>query len=277
MSTPHRFLELLHLYKTNRISGPELQEFFSLVNLPGHDAEITEQMLSTLKEAGGSEEPGLPAYRAEEIMRVIISAEKEARRLIPENNYRIKRIKWAAVAALLIGFLAYGSYTLISQMQARPRHKFQAIIPKESRQTTNTTNLPMMVLLEDQSRVLLDPGASVSYLPGFSSDKREVYLEGAAFFDIARNARKPFIVYSNKTVIKVLGTSFKVKPDELTHELEVAVVTGKVQVFENKMMVKDSSTDKGIIITPNQRVFYNEEKREFKTTLVEQPRMLADS
>src|SRR5690606_20542248 len=62
----------------------------------------------------------------------------------------------------------------------------------------------------------------------FNKKDRVVKLEGEAFFDIAKNAEKPFIVQVDKIKVEVLGTSFNVKSyDSLT---EVVVETGKVKV-----------------------------------------------
>src|SRR5690606_2365269 len=125
MRTPERFQELLQLYKTNRISDSELEEFFSIVHSSGQDALISDEMLSTLKDAERSKEPGLPAYRAEEIMRAIMNAEKEARLLIPEKRSGLRRFGWVALAALLAGILAYGGYVWVSNGQVIARTSFR--------------------------------------------------------------------------------------------------------------------------------------------------------
>jgi transmembrane sensor len=85
------------------------------------------------------------------------------------------------------------------------------------------------VRLPDGSSVVLQPGAKISYpLCADNNCKREVYLSGAAFFEVSRSTMQPFVVYANEMVINVLGTSFHVKAYEQDSLVEVKVKTGKV-------------------------------------------------
>lgn len=81
-------------------------------------------------------------------------------------------------------------------------------------------------ILPDGSKVWLNHLSSLKYPEEFSENKREVYLEGEAFFDIAPDASKPFIIHANKTQTRVVGTSFGVKALKETDEVVVTVATG---------------------------------------------------
>ncbi|KRT13481.1 hypothetical protein ASU31_24195 [Pedobacter ginsenosidimutans] len=101
------------------------------------------------------------------------------------------------------------------------------------------------ITLSDGSVVLLGPSAKLCYPKAFASNSRHIALkEGEAFFDIAHQEKRPFTVHTSAGVdIKVLGTSFKVKSYQANKQLEVAVVTGKVGVSNQKgnlgTLVKD--------------------------------------
>jgi len=101
------------------------------------------------------------------------------------------------------------------------------------------------IILSDGSVVLLGPSAKLCYPKTFASNSRHIELkEGEAFFDIAHQEKRPFTVHTSAGVdIKVLGTSFKVKAYQGNKQLEVAVVTGKVAVSNQKgnlaTLVKD--------------------------------------
>ncbi|NDV83205.1 FecR family protein [Bacteroides sp. 51] len=84
--------------------------------------------------------------------------------------------------------------------------------------------------LPDGSRVSLNHSSSLRYPEAFNSDTREVYLEGEAFFDIAPDAEKPFIIHANHTQTKVVGTSFGVRAIKETDEVVVTVSTGIVNL-----------------------------------------------
>mgnify|MGYP000246809961 CR=1 FL=1 len=138
----------------------------------------------------------------------------------------------------------------------------------------NTTGKPLPIKLEDGSVVTLQPGAILSYATHFAAEKREVYLQGEAFFDVSKNAARPFYVYNNNLVTQVLGTSFNVKINKETKQVEVAVRTGKVIVYENGPDAQSTTTttkNNGVLLTPNQKVIYHANGRHFVTTLVDAP------
>lgn len=78
---------------------------------------------------------------------------------------------------------------------------------------------------------------------------------------------QPFIVYYNKVVTQVLGTSFTIKTNSKTKNIEVSVKTGKVQVYENMQFLSAKDKGKGVIVSQNQKAIYNREQRVFETTL----------
>jgi transmembrane sensor len=159
-----------------------------------------------------------------------------------------------------------------------------ALLPEASHEglvsTNNNTAQPMRIKLTDSSEVTLAPGAGLTYPRQFSSGKREVELRGDAFFNITRDSHRPFFVYSGKLVTRVLGTSFWVKEGGEEHQMQVEVVCGKVSVFENESIgtIKPSQSkhqfNKGVILTPNQRVTYFEESGHLMTSLVDKPVLL---
>jgi transmembrane sensor len=76
---------------------------------------------------------------------------------------------------------------------------------------TNTGNTPKSFQLEDGSAVTIYPGSKLAFPKHFAAGKREVYLEGEAFFKVTKNPNRPFFVYSNNIVTQVLGTSFDIR------------------------------------------------------------------
>ncbi|MEM1120593.1 MAG: FecR domain-containing protein [Bacteroidota bacterium] len=90
--------------------------------------------------------------------------------------------------------------------------------------------------LPDGSKIWLNQNSTLQYEKHF--DKRVVYLEGEAFFDVAKMRYKPFEIFAGDSKTKVLGTSFNVRayPDE--GQVEIAVETGKVD-FSSEDMPKE--------------------------------------
>ena len=93
----------------------------------------------------------------------------------------------------------------------------------------NTTSSLLTVLLPDSSSVTLYPQAKVEYVADTKGVERRTELDGKAFFKVKPNAERPFVVNSNKTSVRVLGTSFLV--DGTNHaETGIYVREGRVQV-----------------------------------------------
>lgn len=136
---------------------------------------------------------------------------------------------------------------------------------------TNTTAKPLLVLLPDQSRVILERNSAVRYPAQFDAKKREVLLLGEAFFDVKKNPEKPFLVYTHGLVTKVLGTSFTIRSVDNEPDVTVSVKTGLVSVYsEQRKKVSDPEAE-GIVLMPNQKAVFEKEKALLSKTLVEKP------
>jgi transmembrane sensor len=138
----------------------------------------------------------------------------------------------------------------------------------------NNSDGEQHIVLSDGSEVVLEKNSRLTYATNFSSGKREVYLEGNAFFNITRNPERPFIVYTQSIVTKVLGTSFYVKAMSSDETARVVVKTGKVSVFKRENFTSNdagSATLKGMVVTPNQQVVYDIPNEQMNKSLVEKP------
>ncbi len=107
----------------------------------------------------------------------------------------------------------------------------------------------------DGSVITLNGGSTLRYPEQFNPEKREVYLEGEAFFDIASDKSRPFIVHVGNTTTRVLGTSFNIKAYRNDEKLQVTVVEGKVGVSSNN---EADVSEQPIILEENQWATYHQ-------------------
>ena len=84
--------------------------------------------------------------------------------------------------------------------------------------------------LSDGTRIRLDSGSTLQYPETFSGDNRTVSLNGEGYFEVAYHAEKPFVIYANQAVVKVLGTQFNVRAWRSEQRIIVAVAEGKVSL-----------------------------------------------
>lgn len=87
------------------------------------------------------------------------------------------------------------------------------------------------LVLSDGTRVWLNAASRLRYPVQFKGKQRRVELEGEAYFEVSKNAKKPFIVSTKKTNIKVLGTCFNVNAYEDEEFNETTLVEGSVQLL----------------------------------------------
>lgn len=111
------------------------------------------------------------------------------------------------------------------------------------------------IYLSDGTKVILNAKSRMEYDEGFGSEKREVVLTGEAFFEVTKDAEKPFVVRSGDIVTTVLGTSFNVNAYPEASNVQVAVVTGKVRV-ENKLVANNAQNGR-VELVPSEMATYN--------------------
>ncbi|GGC23723.1 iron dicitrate transporter FecR [Parapedobacter defluvii] len=91
------------------------------------------------------------------------------------------------------------------------------------------------VLLPDGTLVSLNRNSELRLAAGFGQDNRHVSLEGEGYFDVAHDARQPFVINGRQMTIQVLGTTFIAK--SAASEQSVGLLTGKVQVLHRSQQL----------------------------------------
>ena len=141
---------------------------------------------------------------------------------------------------------------------------------------TNNTEKSQTITLSDGSSVLLQPNSKLSYPKIFTGNERKVYLSGEGFFEISKNPKKPFFVYANEIVTRVVGTSFRIKAYPDQQNVEVLVRTGKVKVKSNDLVRRNEN--KEIVLLPNQALRFARKELVFnKITNITQDPILVSS
>ncbi|OIN56116.1 FecR domain-containing protein [Arsenicibacter rosenii] len=189
--------------------------------------------------------------------------------------------RWAAAAAVVLaiglGWVYYRQAALPAPGRYASENTMAADVKNGLQTQRNTTKEPLTLTLPDGSTVELSPSSEISYPTQFDGDKRQVTLTGEAFFTVVRNPAKPFLVFADDVITKVLGTSFRVKAYPDQKDIVVAVRTGKVAVFAREEATDGSGkiADRRVIsLTPNQQAEFSRIRAEFRKTLVAQPTVI---
>lgn len=130
---------------------------------------------------------------------------------------------------------------------------------REDQSTLRLThnNLELAQILPDGTKIWLNKKAELFYPEVFEGKTRLVQLRGEAYFEVAKDANKPFIIQAGDATITVLGTAFNVRA--VDDNVSIQVTEGKVSFSNKETHVKLSVGDEAIANSDG-----TIEKREFK-------------
>lgn len=217
--TKDRLKYLLDRYLDNTATPEELQEYDEWCRQQaGAETEVFDQACNRDLFEG--------------IMNRISDHESETAVAEPAMRKRyIHYIKWAA-AALVTGaaFMLFNTIkpkqgTTLAQKDVEGKQVKQEMVTIE-----NHTGSKKQIRLKDGSLAELFAGSTLRYKEPFGTEKRDLYLNGKGFFDVAKNPERPFTVYSQGIATTALGTSFTVTAYIDKQELTVVLHSGRVVV-----------------------------------------------
>ena len=175
---------------------------------------------------------------------------KKVEKMEPESSRKRKGkflsyLPYAAAVLLLFSLglnLFLGLSTQESKIDALAYTEFT--MPPGSR--------PAKLLLSDGSTVYLNSSSTLTYPAVFNGTVREVTLQGEAFFDIAPDADKPFIVSYCNHRVEVLGTTFNIESYKELDYIKTTLFTGSIDICSTA-----SGSEFKERLQPSQTCIYN--------------------
>lgn len=167
-----------------------------------------------------------------------------------KKGYSIFR-EFMKIAAIVV--VTFGVTALLFSIGSNDNVGMQAItVPAGQR---------VNLALPDGSKIWLNSGTTMQYPVSFMSNKREVILDGEAYFEVAKNEKAPFIVSTpGHSAIRVLGTRFNVNAYKGNKEVTTTLFEGRVEFeYENK-----DNKQKNITLIPGQKLVYSSNDKETK-------------
>lgn len=169
----------------------------------------------------------IDGYREKEMWQGIKSA---TTRMVFVPWYR--KTRWLAAASVLLVIIS-GAW-LASNHYYKEEGITLAGVVKDTASDyitiTNTDKELKSINLEDGSVISLSPNSSLQYKKPFDRNRRLLKLEGKAFFQVAKDAARPFIVNAGGLNTTALGTSFWIDAFEGARQMKVQLITGKVRI-----------------------------------------------
>jgi ferric-dicitrate binding protein FerR (iron transport regulator) len=109
--------------------------------------------------------------------------------------------------------------------------------------------------LPDGSKLWLNAGSKVVYADNFLAGKRELTLQGEAYFDVRHDPKHPFIIHTGQADVRVLGTTLNVRAYPEDSAIETTLINGKVEI-DVKGRQKQT-----IVLRPSEKVSIAVEKK----------------
>ena len=166
------------------------------------------------------------------------------------KNIRVKKLKRICfrVAAVLIPVLfIIGFYIqLNSKVDLFGTSEYEEVIVDKGER--------IQIMFQDGTRVYINSDSKLKYPKKFALNTREVFLEGEAYFVVAKNKNRPFIVNLNGPAIQVVGTSFNVQDYPENKDIVVCLDEGSINLT--------LPTEKKYPVRPGERLIYNKESNE---------------
>lgn len=152
----------------------------------------------------------------------------------------LSSLKWmgSIAAAIIALFLIYTVSPFIKEKDKQEIAMNTITVPAGQR---------VELKLADGTHIWLNALSEISYPVSFNGDKREVHLKGEAFFDVAKDKQKKFIVHTGRCEVEVLGTQFNVEAYR-ENEFSTALLRGSVKVTDK------SQPDESVVLEPNNAV-----------------------
>ncbi|WPP50349.1 FecR family protein [Catalinimonas niigatensis] len=151
---------------------------------------------------------------------------------------------WIRVAASLLLLMLGGmsAWYITQPEEVHDKEPVSLVVKRTQKGEKLTVKLP------DGTMVKLNSNSILVFPAAFDTYKRYVKLEGEAFFDVVKDADRPFTIMSDHVQTKVLGTSFNVRAYDDEADLLVAVVSGEVSV--------KGKESEAVLLSPNEVGYY---------------------
>jgi transmembrane sensor len=130
----------------------------------------------------------------------------------------MKQLLRVAAILLVLGFTAL---YFIQQSDDTQQVEMQNVVTERGQRAN--------IQLDDGSSIQLSVNSQLLYPDNFGTDSRSVHLSGEAYFEVVHDDR-PFLVYTDNVIIRILGTEFNVQSYDDGEEVQVLVANGKVAV-----------------------------------------------
>ena len=220
---------------------PELLERYYNNLCTGEERKVVEAWLANEEQ----QSPNEGKYLEESWQKILDKTQAEGKQIPVYKSPFSRRL--IGIAASVVIFLSVGIYSYYNFLDHRSNRTVQDEVTY--RNISTDRGQKRVLSLPDGSTITLNAESEVKLPIKFADTSRVVYLIGHAHFDITRDIKRPFLVYTDYSKTKVLGTSFDIKTFPGSEKTEIVVSSGNVEFSQEnnrrnkvRLTVNDKAT-----------------------------------
>jgi len=250
-----RILELMTRKLSGEVTAEELRELQDLLSV---DAEAGER--GKILDQFWSRRDDETHPSVEENLRKVLGKLQLSATAV-QMDRPVRRIGgWMKVAAAVLILLGIGTIAYLRRPASKDGAALASLTEKRNAKGTKS-----IIQLPDGSKIWLNADSKLKYPEIFKGATREIYLNGEAFFDVAKNTNHPFIIHLTNGTVQVLGTSFNVRAYDNESVVETSVATGRI-AFIPKYRTPRKKQDT-VYLAPDHKASYTFTREELSTSI----------
>ena len=141
-----------------------------------------------------------------------------------QKRLRLIRFIATPIAAAIAFLVLFFATTHLNTREGKVQQFYTYITDKNKSHFT----------LDDGTKIILNRNSRFTYSDAYGTDQRKVNLEGEAYFEVAKDKEKPFIVKANGINVQALGTSFNIRAHKDDKSVAIILISGKVKVDDGR-------------------------------------------
>lgn len=188
----------------------------------------------------------------EEWEHLLLSLSHSGQKQVSAPKRKIRMLQFLPyVAAIFIGFgLSLTTLYFLQQRNTREVGTYKLVTHKGEKS---------YLQLPDGTKVWVNSCTTLQYAEDYGYSNRNIQLSGEAYFEVARDEKKPFIVKTNGIDVKALGTAFNIS----AYPEDTQLIT---TLFSGKVAVQPTLTRQQIMLSPNQVAIYYKNGNKIEVT-----------
>jgi ferric-dicitrate binding protein FerR (iron transport regulator) len=263
MDLLEQYTELIYKYLNGTASKNELNSLLAWLKSKKESIIIFNEIVAIWEQSNKTVNDHIDTELALSRLNKKINHFKEAKNH-SDRRLITRLVNVAAAFVILIAMSFFVKYILLKPSSKPLNINYITVYTPPSQKSQLT--------LSDGTMIWLNSGTKIKYSSQYGLQTRDIYLEGEAFFQVAKNPGKPFFVHASSITVRAVGTSFNIKCYASDKTIETTLVEGQVQISGEK---KSGLETKPFFLSPNEKAVFSKQNQKIQIARFEEAKPIA--